>query len=60
MTTYFKSGCEANFTALLPSDADEMLTTVTGASLLFLGGCSFMGALLAGIILGKNSKVLRV
>jgi len=56
MASYFKSGCDVNFTALLPTDEDEASSTVTGASLFFLSVVSFVGSLLAGVILGKNAR----
>jgi len=59
MMAYFQSGCEANFTSLLPTDDDDV-STVTGASLLFLSLCSFLSALVAGVVLGKNAKLVRV
>ena len=55
MRSYLQAGCEGSFGDYLPDDSSSS-GEVTISAALIIAGCSFVGAFLAGVLLGRNFK----
>lgn len=55
MKSYLQAGCEGSFSDYLPNDSSSQ-GEVTISAALSVAGCSFVGAFLAGVLLGRNFK----
>jgi hypothetical protein len=52
---YLQDGCEGDFTSYLPADGSSTGEVSVFAALV-VAGCSFLGAFMVGVFLGRNHK----